>query len=173
MSIRESAQRRRSLVAMAVCVVVVQGAGLAQSTASRQTTGWSGDPPVLASLVDAAKTESDLRLAVDRYLLDKAAIERRYDVPYSPVRHARLKTFYQGWKQRVAEADFGAFNPEGRIDYLLLRNRIEYDIEMLALADRRWTEMATLIPFFDSLRQLQEDRFDRKRADGRATATNA
>ena len=171
MSVRESARWRRTLVAMAVSIVLEEVTGSAQSAPARRAADWSGDPPALASLVDAAKTESDLRVAVDRYLLDKAAIERRYEVAYSPRRQARLRTFYQGWKQRLAEATFSALNAEGRVDYLLLRNRIEYDIEMLALADRRWTEMAALVPFFDGLRQLQEDRFDRKRADGRATAS--
>src|SRR4029453_17241692 len=75
------------------------------------------------------------------------------------------------WARRLAETDLAALNPEGRIDYVLLRNRITFDGERLALAERRWTEMAPLLPFFDSLRTLQEDRFDRKRADGRQTAT--
>jgi hypothetical protein len=156
---------------MAVSLAGVPAAGWCQSAGPRLTADWSGDPPAIASLVDAARTESDLRVAVTRYLSDKAAIERRYDVPYSPVRHARLRTFYRGWKERLSQASFSAVNPEGRIDYVLLRNRIEYDIEMLALADRRWAEMSALVPFFDELRQLPEDRFDRKRAEGRATAT--
>jgi hypothetical protein len=171
MSMRLSSRWRRPLVVLALLVVVARGTASVPSAAPRQMAGWSGDPPALAALVDAAQTESDLRVAVDRYLLDKAAIERRYEVPYSPARHTRLRAFYQAWKQRLAEADFSALNPEGRIDYVLLRNRIDYDIEMLALADRRWTETAALVPFFDTMRQLQEDRFNRKRADGRATAT--
>jgi hypothetical protein len=142
-----------------------------QSSALKPMLGWEADPPALTSLVAFARTESDLRVAVDRYLLDKAAIERRYEVPYSPVRHGRLRRFYDDWRTRLAEADFDALNPEGRIDYILLRNRVDYDVEMLALAERRRAEMAPLLPFVDALRQLQEDRFDRRRADGRATAT--
>lgn len=169
MSCTHSGRWRRRLPAAMLVVLGLTAAPAAQSPVSGG--GWAGDPPALASLAASARTESDLRIAVDRYLLDKAAIERRYEVPYSPVRHARLKAFYDGWTRRIAEADFDALNPEGRIDYLMLRNRVAYDSEMLALADRRWTEMAPLLPFFDALRQLQEDRFDRKRADGRATAT--
>jgi hypothetical protein len=139
--------------------------------AVRAPAGFGDDPPPLASLVAFARTESDLRVAVNRYLLDKAAIERRYEVPYSPVRHARLRAFYDGWQRRLAEADFAALNAEGKLDFVLLRNRVTYDMEMLALADRRWAQMAPLLPFFDVLRSLQEDRFDRKRVDPRATAT--
>src|SRR5688500_12419490 len=80
MSIRGSARWRRTTRAvMAVSLAVVPAAGWCQSAAPRAIAGWSGDPPAIAALVDAARTESDLRVAVTRYLADKAAIERRYD----------------------------------------------------------------------------------------------
>jgi hypothetical protein len=161
-----------ALILCTVFTVVVAGSVvIAQSRAVSTPEGFSDDPPALASLVAFARTESDLRGAVNRYVLDKAAIERRYDVPFSPSRHARLRTFFSGWQKRIAEADFASLNAEGKIDYVLLRNRVAYDVEMLALADRRWTQMAPLLPFFDKLRQLPEDRNNRKRADPRATAT--
>jgi hypothetical protein len=145
----------------------------AQSGAPRTAggAGWGDDPPALSALVTFARTESDLRVAVNRYLLDKAAIERRYEVLYSPARHERLRTFYQGWQRRLSEAEFNGLNADGKFDYVLLRNRVEYDVEMLKLAERRRAEIAPLLPFFDRLRALQEDRFDRKRADPRAAAT--
>lgn len=143
----------------------------AQAPVPRSSAGWDGDPPALASLVTFARSESDLRVAVDRYLLDKAAIERRYEVPYSPTRDARLRAFYQGWQRRITELDFSTLNPEGKIDYLLLRNRLDYDTAMLQLGERRRAEIAPLLPFFDTLRALQEDRFDRKRIEPRVAAT--
>lgn len=143
----------------------------AQTRVPAPAAGWADEPPALSALVRLSRTESDLRVAVNRYLLDKAAIERRYEVPYSPVRNQRLRTCYQGWQRRLAEADFDGLNPEGRIDYVMLGNRVEYDLESLGLSEARWTQMATLVPFFDSLRLLPEDRFDRKRVDPRAAAT--
>jgi hypothetical protein len=143
----------------------------AQTPALGPGRGWGDDPPALASLVAFARSESDLRVAVDRYLLDKAAIERRYEVPYSPARDDRLRVFYQGWQRRLADLDFAGLNAEGKIDYLLLRNRLDYDSAMLQLGERRRAEMAPLLPFFDALRRLQEDRFDRKRIEPRAAAT--
>ena len=96
------------LLAALIVSSLVPSMGSAQSTASRPKGGWSDDPPALASLVDAARTASDLRVAVNRYLADRSAIERRYEVAYSPARLARLRVFYQGWKQRLADADFDA-----------------------------------------------------------------
>jgi hypothetical protein len=169
---RSSFRVPRSVLGFTALLFALPAMLLAQSSAAvRPPAGLADDPPALSALVAFAKTESDLRVALDRYVLDKAAIERRYEVPFSPARHSRLRTFYQGWQRRLVEADFNALNPEGKIDYVMLRNRIEYDVEMLALADRRWAQMAPLLPFSDKLRLLQEERFDRKRVDPRAAAT--
>ena len=92
--------------------------------------GWDADPPVLGSLVAFAERESDLRVAIIRYLEDKAAVERRYEVLFSPVRQARLQEFYDGWQGQLEALDFAGLNKEGQIDYIALRNRIRYDIEM-------------------------------------------
>ena len=75
---------------------------------------WAGDPPALSSLVEFARDDSNLRTAVVRYLQDTAALQRRYPVPYSPVRIERLRKFAESWKQRLAELDFASLNAEGR-----------------------------------------------------------
>ena len=106
-----------------------------------------------------------------RYLQDVAAIERRYPVPYSPARDARLRRLREGWRQRLGELDFNALNFEGQIDYIALRNRIDYGIETLRLTDERAVQIAPLLPFADDIRLLQEQRFDRKRVDARVAAT--
>ena len=139
----------------------------------RETTppdGWAGDPPELSSLVAFADDQSNLRTAVIRYVEDKAGIERRYPVLYSPARMERLREFHTGWKAQLEAADFNSLNPEGQIDYVLLRNRIDYNLEMLKLDEQRAREIAPLIPFFDKARSLEETRLDRKRAEPREAA---
>jgi hypothetical protein len=132
--------------------------------------GWSDDPPELASLVTFARGESELRVAVVRFLEDKAAIERRYEVLYSPVRISRLTEFYLGWQARLKELSFDDLSHEGQIDYIALRNRIDYDLETLRLEEERGQQISPLLPFADSLRRLQEDRHDRKRVHPRTAA---
>lgn len=133
--------------------------------------GWGDDPPKLDSLVGFARGESDLRVAVVRYIEDKAAIERRYEVNYSPVRIERLLEFNLGWQGRLQELSFDDLNHEGQIDYIALRNRIEYNIETLRLDEDRGQQIAPLLPFANELRLLQEDRHDRKRVHPRTAAT--
>ena len=132
--------------------------------------GWAEDPPDLGSLVGFARGQSDLRVAVTRFVEDQAAVRRRYEVQYSPVRRARLGDLYAGWLDRLAALDFGTLNHEGQIDYVLLRHRLEFETEQLEQEERRWTEMAGLVPFATPLRALQETRHDRVRIDPREAA---
>ena len=143
---------------------------LAQDRNVALPDGWAADPPVLDSLITFARGESELRVAVIRYVADKAAIERRYQVRYSPRRLDRLRQHYAGWDRQLGAVDFDALNPEGQIDYIALRNRIAYDQEMLRLDAERGEQIAPLIPFGDSLRLLQEERHDRERVEPRSAA---
>ncbi|HEX6938089.1 MAG TPA: DUF885 family protein [Longimicrobiales bacterium] len=131
---------------------------------------WAADVPSLGSLVEIGRAESDLRLAVVRYAEDERALRRRYDIPYSPVLYRRQREFYEGWLRRLRELDFDALNAEGKIDYVLLRNRIEFELEMLRERERQLGEMAPLVPFARKLQELQERRRERQDVDARAAA---
>lgn len=144
---------------------------LAQEVPPVPRPGWADDPPDLSTLVAFARTESDLRVAVTRFLEDQAAIRRRYEVQYSPVRRARLGRLYAEWRDGLAALDFDDLSHEGKTDYVLLRHRIEYEIEQLEQERRRWTEVSPLVPFADPLRELQEARHDRVRVQPREAAT--
>lgn len=159
------------LCGVAAAAVAFAGAATAQTAASyANQTAWSDDPPQIGSLVDFANNESNLRVAVDRYLEDKTAIERRYPVQMSAVRSARLHAFHQAWAQRLSATDFATLNPEGRVDYVTLRNRITHDQAMLRLTDERAAQIAPLLPFYERLGALQEARYDRKRVNAREAA---
>ncbi|MFT7319352.1 DUF885 family protein [Congregibacter sp.] len=143
---------------------------LAQNANLILSPGWADDPPALLPLVEFSRGESDLRNAIHRYVLDREAIERRYEVQYSPTRIERLSLFHQGWRERLRELNFEQLNFEGQIDYIALRNRIDYNIEMLALHEERGKQIAALLPFSSSLGKLQEDRHNRIRVQPRTAA---
>jgi hypothetical protein len=150
--------------------VLVGAVTAADAPTMAAPAGWADDPPALGSLVTFARGESDLRAVVTRYVQDRAAVERRFPVLGSPARVARQRTFEEGWRRRLGEVDFDALNGEGQLDYIALRNRIEYALATLKLIEERAAEIAPLLPFFDDARQLAEARFDRKRADPQTTA---
>jgi hypothetical protein len=132
--------------------------------------GMLSDPPVLDSTVAFARNQSDLRVAVDRYALDRAALIRRYDIENSPALRERLRRFYLDWAARLEQLDFDALNHEGRIDYILLRNRITFEQAMLTEQDRAVTQMMALIPYAASIYELQERRRDREPIEARSAA---
>ena len=153
-----------------LCVLALPILCVAQGTAGGAPAGWADDPPSLNALVEFARGESSLRVAVVRYTEDIAAVERRYPVVYSPARIERLRKLHTGWQQKLGELDFAKLDREAQIDYLALRNRIAYHLELLKLDEVRAAQMKPLVPFFDDIRLLQEDRYDRKRVDARAAA---
>ena len=157
-------------VCLVVALCVLPAALSAQQTRANLDRGRAEDTPALSSLVAFARGQSELRVAVTRYLEDRAAIQRRYEVDYSPVRHERLRRFYQAWQRRLAELDFASLSVEAQIDYVLIESRVRYDLDMLALGDKRWAQIAPLVPFADSIRMLQETRHDRRRANPREAA---
>jgi hypothetical protein len=153
-----------ALIAVLPCLAHSQGAGVGAPD------GWAGDPPSLPSLVEFARNESVLRVAVVRYTEDIQAVERRFPVIYSPARIARLRKLHEGWRRQLAEVDFSMLGREGQVDYIALGNRITYYLDRLTLEEQRAAQVKPLVPFFDAIRQLQEARYDRKPVDARATA---
>jgi hypothetical protein len=154
----------------ACIIALIPCAALSQMPGVGAPAGWADDPPALSSLVDFARAESSLRVAVVRYTEDIDALERRYPVTFSPARIERLRRLHEGWRQRLAELDFAKLDREAQVDYIAMRNRIAYALESLKLEEERAAQVKPLLPFYDDIRLLQEQRFDRKPIDARAAA---
>ena len=80
---------------------------------------------------------SELRDSVALFTSDRAALGRRWTVEYSPARRARFRTFYSDWQARLAKVDFNKLSQEGRIDYLLLGNKLRYEVAQLGREEDR------------------------------------
>ena len=72
----------------------------------------------LASQESPSQEASGLVADIERYTTDRAALARRYPVPMSPARQARMQTFYHSWQTRIAEIDFITLN------WTIITNRI-------------------------------------------------
>ncbi len=112
--------------------------------------------PSLAALV--ARPGSELADVVERYTTDRGALGRRYDAAGSPDQRRRMREFYQAWRSRLREVDYGKLGQEGHIDYILLENRLRHELELLARDDKLIGETAALVPFADQVLALQDAR---------------
>ncbi len=112
----------------------------------------------------------ELRDTVELYDADRGGLLRRYPVGYSPARRDRLRRFYTDWQARLGRVSFDALGPEGRVDYLLLNNRLAYELDLLAREQRRMDEMAAWVPFAPALFALEESRRRFEPLDAQAAA---
>lgn len=124
--------------------------------------------PVLAALV--TRNTSDLKEVVERFAADQSSLTRRYDATDSPVQRKRMREHYTGWRERLREMDFDKLNREGKADYALLDNHLQYQLALLDRADKQRAEELPLLPFSDQLLGLQDTRREMQPIDPSSTA---
>jgi uncharacterized protein (DUF885 family) len=112
--------------------------------------------PALPALIN--QTSSELAGVVERYSSDRTALNRRYDADQSPAQRQRMREFYEGWRARLREVDFDKLKQEGRVDYVLLDNHLQYQLVLLDRRARQRNETVQLLPFADRLLALQDAR---------------
>jgi hypothetical protein len=149
--------------------VQAQRAGGGRTGVPADTAGGGGAPS-LRALLERSRRDSDLRVLLQRFAADRAALGRRYDIPLSPVRHARLRAFYDGWRTRLQEVNAKQLNDAGRADLTELRRRIRAGLDTVAAEQRQFTELTPLLPFARAIQELQERRRERLDVDPLAAA---
>lgn len=130
----------------------------------------SPDPtvPNLAAL--AAQPQSELAVVLNRWSTDRGALGRRYSGEYSPVRRERFRRFESTWRANLAAIDFDKLSRQGQVDYLLLDNKLRYELALLDRENALAAEMAPLLPFADTLYALLEQRRQLQRPDPASAA---
>jgi hypothetical protein len=144
-------------------------AGRGSADAARDTTG-AGGAPSLRVLMQAAATDSELRVAVRVFQLDRQVLRQRHDVPLSPARIARERAFHDGWLRELEAFDASALNEAGRAQHAVLRDTIVAGLAELDAQERQARAMAPLLPFVRPLQLLQENRRERLDVDARQAA---
>lgn len=123
--------------------------------------------PVSAHVIDISvqgiqqpdQTESsEMRSYLERFSTDRGGITRFYNLNTSPVRLDRIQRFYTEQQEAQRDIDFESMGRDGRIEYLLLRNLLTYELRSIAHQNKRITEAAPLLPFAESIISLEESR---------------
>ncbi|MCG8467907.1 MAG: DUF885 domain-containing protein [Gemmatimonadetes bacterium] len=115
---------------------------------------------------------SELRDFVERYASDRAALLRRWDVPYSAERRDRFRAFYRDWGERLDRIEFAGLGAEGRIDHVLMRNELRYRIELLDREERLAIEMDAFLPFVKTIIDFEGRRRDREPVEAAEAAAS-
>lgn len=109
-----------------------------------------------AGMVEAGAEE--MRGLVERFSADQRSLDLFYPLPFSADRIAAMEEFGKAWRGAIEEVPFAKLGVEGRIDWLLLRNRVEVGLTELGEDARHWREMQSLVAFAPGLWKLEETR---------------
>src|SRR5689334_9617448 len=113
---------------------------------------------VHVGFAQTAARVSEMRAAIERYTADRGSLTRSYPVAISPARRGRFKMFYEEWLASLKSLDFDAMSQDGKIDYLLFKNHLEYELRQLDLQAQQLGEVQPLVPFANTIIDLEEAR---------------
>ena len=149
--------RPRSLVGWRAITTVFAISLIATSARAQADGSTASDyPPDIASLARA--TQSEMRNAVERFTSDQRVLLRRYRVAYSPARRAQTDAFYAAWLRRLDATNFDSLSEEGKVDYILLANRLRHEQQENSRDAKVLADVAPLVGFADSIMRLDESR---------------
>lgn len=154
---------RRTYGVLVCCLGVMAGSALAQ------TEDWMEyRPPPMAELM--RREPSALIPMLERYRTDRSALRRLNGSDLSPITIARLSGFCDEWKARLEEIPFESLSQDGKIDYILFRNHLDYQKRQIGIENSYREEMAALIPFASIITELDDTRRRMDPVDAPASA---
>ena len=101
---------------------------------------------------------TEMRAAIELYTVDRGSLTRSYPVVISAARRERFKKFYSEWLASLQKLDFDSMSQDGKIDYILFKNHLEYELRQLDIQARQLSEIEPLIPFSAKIIELEEAR---------------
>ncbi len=128
---------------------------LCMHSALSQTTGRITEP---LDLNDLNQPEGQIAGLIKRYTADRGSLTRFYSAPYSPIKRARFKQFYTEWLDALRQIDFDKLSQQEKVDYVLFKIQLDYELRQLDIEEKRFAEMEPLIPFAKSLIELEDSR---------------
>ncbi|HYK58831.1 MAG TPA: DUF885 family protein [Bryobacteraceae bacterium] len=111
-----------------------------------------------APQADFDNSTSEMRALIERFAADRAILNRAYSDPLAAGRQSRLKDFLTEWQTRLRAMNFDSMSQDGKVDYVLLRNRLDHDLRQLELDVKAQAEAAAYTGFAPTIFTLEEKR---------------
>jgi uncharacterized protein (DUF885 family) len=105
--------------------------------------------------VGKAQTVYDL---IQKYDEDKSALYRKYPVKESAKFYNRLNQFYDECNKELKAINFNNLTNEGKVDYILLKNKIDKDLHFLKIQQKEYAEVAYVMNFAEPLYKFVNER---------------
>ena len=132
-------------------------------------------PPSLDAM--PMEPESRLRPLIERYQADREALEHvraltdaGEDPLFGPRRAELQASMVAAWQARLAALDAEPLGQDDRLDRLLMQRKLALDVSARSFAKDRYEAVRGLLPGYDELVALLENRRDLQQADPRRAA---
>jgi uncharacterized protein (DUF885 family) len=130
-----------------------------RSGGGRSNGARAAAPSTAAEPVNGkAQPVSEMRASIERYTVDRGSLARSYPVATSPARRDRFKKYYTDWLESLKSLNFDSMSQDGKVDYILFRNHLEYELRQLDIQAKQLAEIQPLIPFAKTIIDLEESR---------------
>src|SRR5258705_11425896 len=93
---------------------------------------------------------------ISQYEADRGSLARFYVVVNSPERRVRFKKFNEEYLSELQQLNFDKLTTSDRVDYILLKRNIDNELLLLAREEEEYKQIATYIPFADSIYLLEK-----------------
>lgn len=117
-----------------------------------------------------ATAQSNLIDLVNSYSADKRALNKFYINSESEEYYQRFTMLYSNWEQKIKTIDFDALTQQEKVDYLLLKNKIEKETYFFNLDYKAFKEVAYVSDFAKDILPFIQERRRGKKPDAQALA---
>ena len=115
---------------------------------------------------------TDMRDMIEQFVADRQSLDRKYGFSLSPVTQTRMAQFYRMAQNDLANVDFASLDRDGQVDYLLLKNRLEYLSRKLEIETQHDQAIAAALPGLETLNQYWEAKVRGQRMEGAQCAAD-
>ena len=134
-----------SLALLSICIIPVSAA--------------AAQVDAIAAKAVAARGATDMAEFIRLYETDRNSVGRFYELPWSDTRRERMEKLTRDWQERLQAVDFDKLDQPGRVDWILLRNKLASELARLDLERRRLAEMEEFLPFRKVIQDLEQARW--------------
>ena len=115
---------------------------------------------LLVGLILAAQTafaqSSNLEPMIRAYQADFESLQFKYAIPLSQKHTERFVEFYESKLKQLTEVKFDELSIDGKVDYLLLKNKLRHDLDQIEIDRKKDQRIDELIPFSGTIVGLSE-----------------
>ena len=126
--------------------------------------------PLTPPLSHFAIAQQAMPAFIQRYQLDYASLDKLYTVANGTARARQMQEFFTQWRAALDALPFDSYGVEDRIDVVMMRNQIDFELRELAAQRQRFTEAEPLVPFARGLIDMAEARRVMQAQEGAASA---